>query len=64
MPAPGCSSEYICGRCAQVKELLRLVTELWDEVSRLRSIRKSERDRLLELNPTLPGTDLSGRQDA
>lgn len=36
------SSELTCGRCAQVKELLRLVTELQEDVSRLRSTEESE----------------------
>lgn len=37
------SSEYVCGRYAQV-ELLSLVTELWEEVGRLRSIRESKNE--------------------
>ena len=39
-----CSGGYACGRCAQVEELLSLVVKLWEEVSRLRSIRESERE--------------------
>lgn len=54
--APGCrvylsdlpvsegSSEHSCGRRAQVEGLLRLVTELWEEVGRLRSIRQLEEE--------------------
>ncbi|XP_066848127.1 uncharacterized protein [Anser cygnoides] len=38
------SEGYACGRCAQVEELLKQVAELWEEVSRLRSIRESERE--------------------
>ena len=49
MPVPDGSS----GRCAQVEELLRLVTELWEEMSRLRSIRECERERDY-WNHTLP----------
>ena len=45
MPVWDSSSEHTCGRCAQVGELLHLVTELREEVSRLRSIRESERER-------------------
>ena len=47
------SSEHICERCAQVEELLHLVTELWEEVSKLRSIRESER-KMDYWNHTLP----------
>uniref|UniRef100_A0A8B9DT06 Uncharacterized protein n=1 Tax=Anser cygnoides TaxID=8845 RepID=A0A8B9DT06_ANSCY len=38
------SEGYACGRCAQVEELLSQVAELWEEVSRLRSSRESERE--------------------
>lgn len=53
------------GRCAQVQELLWLVTELQEEESRFRSIRESERmpDSNLESKLTFPGTSLSGRHD-
>ena len=43
LPASDGSSEHTCGRCTQLEELLRLVTELWEEVSRFRSIREPER---------------------
>ena len=43
LPASDGSSEHTCGRCAQLEEILRLVTELWEEVSRLWSIREYER---------------------
>lgn len=61
---PAGSSEHTCGRCTLEKELLCLVTELWEEMSRLRSIR--ERDTHAEC--TLPFLRLphrqAGRQDA
>lgn len=38
------SSEYTCGRCAQVEELLSVVIELCEEVSRKRNIRESEKE--------------------
>ena len=53
MPVSDGSSEHTCGRYAQVEELLRLVTELWEEVRRLRSIRECERERDY-WNRTLP----------
>ena len=53
MPVPGSSSEHTCGRCAQVEELLRLVTEVWEEVSGVRSIRECETERHY-WNRTLP----------
>lgn len=37
-------SVYACGRCSKVEELLSLVVELLEEVSRLRSVRESERE--------------------
>ncbi|GAB0179306.1 hypothetical protein GRJ2_000395900 [Grus japonensis] len=52
-PAQDGSSEHTCGRCAQVEELLHLVTELWEEVSGLRSIRECERE-IDYWNHTLP----------
>lgn len=57
-------STPVGGEGAQVKELLYLVSELWQEVNTLRSIRKYERERLLESHPTFPGTGLTGRQAA
>lgn len=59
LPVLGGSSEHTGGSCAQVEEILRSVTELWEKVSSLRSIGES----LLELYPTFPGTGLSDRQD-
>ena len=53
MPAPDGSSEHPCGRCAQGEELRRFVAELREEVSRLRSIRESERE-IFYWNRTLP----------
>ena len=44
MPVQAGSSEHTCGRCTQVEKILCLVTELREEVSRLRSIRESERE--------------------
>ncbi|KGL92731.1 hypothetical protein N301_10736, partial [Charadrius vociferus] len=44
MPVSDGCSEHGCGRCAQVEELLRLVMELREEVSRLRVIRECERE--------------------
>jgi len=38
------SSERTGGRCTRVKQLLHLVTEFQEEVSRLRSIRECERE--------------------
>lgn len=43
MPVLGGSSEHTWGRCAQVEELLRLVT-FWEEVSRLRSVIECQRE--------------------
>ena len=43
MPVPDGSSDHTCGRCAQGEELLHLVTEFREEVSRLRSIRERKR---------------------
>jgi len=37
------SSEHSCGRCTQVEQFLHLVTELQEEVSRLKSIRECGR---------------------
>ncbi|KAK4817860.1 LOW QUALITY PROTEIN: hypothetical protein QYF61_001529 [Mycteria americana] len=48
------------GRCTQVEELLRLVTELREEVSRLRSIKDSERD---YWNRTLPSLGQAQQAD-
>ena len=53
MPVSDSSSKHTCGRCAQVEGLLCLVTELQEEVNRLRSIRESERERDY-WNGTLP----------
>ena len=53
LPALDGSSEHTCGRCTQVKELLCLVTELWEEVSRLQGIRERERE-IDYWNHTLP----------
>ncbi|PKU29277.1 death-associated protein 1 [Limosa lapponica baueri] len=36
--------KHACGRCVQVDELLCLVTELQEEVGKLRSIRQSEKE--------------------
>lgn len=49
-------------RCTQVQELLHSVTELKEEVSRLNSVGECERDTLLELHPTFPGTGPASRQ--
>lgn len=45
-PMPGLkgSSEHTCGRCASGEELLSLVVELREEVSRLRIVRESEEE--------------------
>lgn len=45
-PAHDGSNEHICGRCVHVEELRNscLVTELWDEMSKLRSIREYGRE--------------------
>lgn len=51
VPVPDGNSEHPCGRCAQAEELLRLVMELWEEVSRLWSIREPE---TADCNCTLP----------
>lgn len=37
-------SEYTCGKSTQVKEMLILLVELWEDVGRLRSDRKSEKE--------------------
>lgn len=44
MPVLDNSSKHATRYCAQIQELLCLVTELWEEVNRLRSIRESEID--------------------
>lgn len=38
------SSEHNCWRCDQAEKLLSLMAELSEEVGRLRSIRKSEKE--------------------
>lgn len=38
------SSEYTCGSCAQIEELLSVVIELYEEVSRQRNTRESEKE--------------------
>ena len=62
MPVPDGSSKYTCGRCTQVEELLRLVTELWEEVSRLWSIRECERE-IDYWNRTLPSLGQAQQAD-
>jgi len=59
------SSKYTCERSTQVKEVLSLVAELLEKVSRLsRSGSPKQRDRLLEPHSIFPGVGLSIRQDA
>ena len=62
IPVSDNSSEHTCGRCAQVEELLCLVTELREEVSRLRSIRERERERDY-WNLTLPSLGQAQQAD-
>ena len=62
LPALDGSSEHTCGRCTQLEELLRLVTELREEVSRLQSIRECERERDY-WNRTLPSLGQAQQAD-
>lgn len=48
------SSEQACGRCTLEKEFLCLLTDLWEEVSRLNSIR--DRETHMESHPAFPET--------
>ena len=51
-----------CGRCTQVEELLSLVTELREEVTRLKSIRESEKE-IDYWNRTLPSLGRAQQAD-
>ena len=61
-PVPGGSSEHTCERCAEVEELLRVVTELQEEASRLRSIRECETE-IDYWNCTLPSLGQARQAD-
>lgn len=63
VPFPDGSSEHPCGRCTQVGELLRPVTELQGRYAEEYQ-GTQERDGLLELVHSFPGTGPVGRQDA